>query len=152
MSSSLHTLLDHAERERDAMLATVGQAEQQLQQLRVQAQQLLSFRDDYRRRDPTAGGRSASIGALRAHQDFMQRLQQAMDQQQLQETTAQTRLAQLQRALLPLELRVASVRKLLDRRDLAARSAVERRDQRQSDESALQRHGRGHPNAIPSAL
>jgi len=152
MSSALQILLDHAERERDALLADLARAEQQLLQFRAQAVQLLEFRADYRRRDPTADGRSAPVAALRAHQDFMQRLQQAMDQQHLQESAAQARLAQLHRGLLPLELRVASVRKLMERRGQADRTAGDRREQRSADESALQRHGQSHPNALPSAL
>lgn len=152
MTSSLQTLLSHAEGERDAALAALARSEQQLQQLRAQTLQLQGFRDDYRGRAPTAGGRSTSIASLRTHDDFMQRLQQALDQAQLQEATAQTQVQQLHRTLLPLELRVASVRKLLERRGQAARNASDRSDQRHADESAAQRHGRAHPNAMPSAL
>ena len=152
MTRSLQTLLSHAERERDAALAALARAEQQQRQACAQTLQLQGFRDDYRSRAPTAGGRSASIANLRTHDDFMQRLQQALDQALLQEATAQAQLQQLHRGLLPLELRVASVRKLLERRGDAARSASDRSDQRQADESTAQRHGRAQPNAIPSAL
>ena len=152
MTSSLHTLLRHAEGERDAVLADMARAEHQLQQARLQTQQLLAYRDDYDARAPTAGGRSATITSLRAHQDFMQRLQQALDQAHVQEDTALARTQQLHRALLPLELRVASVRKLLERRADATRKTSAHRDQRQTDDAALQRHGRAHANALPTTL
>jgi flagellar FliJ protein len=116
MTQALHTLLDHAERQRNEALALLLQAEEQVRRLQLQAQQLNAYRDDYRQRQPGRGGNSVSIELLRSHHEFMQRLQQAMDQQQGQQQAAEARLATRRSELLALETRVASVRKLMERR------------------------------------
>lgn len=140
--SPLQTLLQHAQGQRDAALAKLARAEKQARQLQAQSQQLLAYRDDYRRRDPAQVGRSATIDLLQHHRAFMQRLQQAVEQQQAQADAAQSQIEQLRRALLLLEQRVASVGKLLQRRDQAAQTQHDRRDQRQADEAAQQRFQR----------
>jgi flagellar FliJ protein len=152
MPTALNTLLDHAERQRDALLGEIARIEAQLRHLQAQRQQLLAYRDDYRQRGPAQGGRSASIEMLRCHQAFMLRLQQAVDQQQQQLQGAEELLARLRDALLPLEQRVASVAKLMGRRGEASRLASERREQRQADDASQQRAQRPNPNAMPGAL
>lgn len=142
MTAALHTLLEHAERQRDeALSATLG-AEDQLRRLEQQQVQLEAYRDDYRLRHPALGGRSASIELLRYHEGFMQRLEQALQQQQGQVQQAQTRCTLLRQALVAEETRVASVRKLLERRGAQARHLAARQDQRRSDETALHQHRR----------
>jgi flagellar FliJ protein len=140
MTQALHTLLDHAERQRNEALALLLQAEEQVRRLQLQAQQLNAYRDDYRQRQPGRGGNSVSIELLRSHHEFMQRLQQAMDQQQGQQQAAEARLATRRSELLALETRVASVRKLMERRGQEALRRADRQDQRNTDEAALQAH------------
>lgn len=142
MTQALNTLLELAERQRDAALAALLQAEQAVQRLEQQAQQLRSYRDDYEDRHPARGGRSTTIALLRAHQGFMLRLDQAMQQQQNQLQHAGQRCTQLRSALTAQELRVASVKKLLERRSAQTRQHETRRDQRHSDEAAMQQHQR----------
>lgn len=142
MTAALHTLLEHAERERDEALAALLQTEDATRRMRVQAEQLLAYRDDYRQRHPAQGGRSASIELIRHHQNFMLRLEQALQQQQGQVQSAEARCVALRSALVALETRVASVRKLLDRRGQTARQNAARQEQRRSDEAAQQQHRR----------
>ena len=152
MSATLSALLQLAERHRDDALAAARTSQEQLRRLQAQREQLLSYTQDYRQRDPTLGGRSASIDMLRYHQSFMQRLQQAVDQQNAQVVAALAQAEHLQKAVLPLEQKVASVKRLLERRAETARLADQRVAQRQSDEAA-QRQPRGNnPNAMPGAL
>ena len=136
MTAALHTLLQHAERQRDQALAALLQAEDAVRRHQLQADQLQGYRDEYRQRHPALGGRSASIEMLRCHEGFMQRLEQAMQQQQGQMQATHNRCASLRHALVAHETRVASVRKLLERRDDTARLAAARLDQRRSDEAA----------------
>lgn len=137
MTAALHTLLEHAERQRDDALAALLQGQAALRRLEAQADQLRDYRDDVRTRHPALGGRSAGIEALRCHQDFMQRLDQALHQQDGQLQAQQARCAALRSQLVAQETRVASVRKLLERRGQAAQLQADRLEQRRSDESAL---------------
>lgn len=142
MTTALKTLLEHAEKQRDIALASVVQAEGQLREMHEQATQLLDYRDEYRQRHPAQGGRSASIELLRCHRDFMHRLDQAMQQQQMQVQQAQARCTRLRQVLLGHETRVASVLKLLQRREVKTQHHSTRLEQRRSDEAAMhqQRH------------
>lgn len=142
MTTALRALLDHAERQRDASLSALLQSEEGTRRLHVQARQLTAYRDEYRSRSPAAGGRSAPIELLRGHQGFMLRLEQALAQQQSQQRAAEARGQALRAELLAHETRVASVRKLLERRDESTRRAAHRLEQRRTDEAgALRRRG-----------
>lgn len=136
MTAALHTLLEHAEGQRDAALAALMQAEATVRRMQTQAEQLRAYRDDYRSRHPALGGRSAGIEALRLHQDFMQRLDQALQQQTGQVQACEGRCATLRSQLVAHETRVASVRKLLERRGQQAQVHADRLEQRRSDDAA----------------
>ncbi len=136
MTAALTTLLEHAERQRDDAQAALLQAESTVRRLQAQAEQLRSYRDDYRGRHPALGGRSAGIEALRLHQDFMQRLDQALHQQAGQLQAGETRCTTLRAHLVAQETRVASVRKLLERRGQQAQVHADRLEQRRSDDAA----------------
>ena len=148
---TLQTLLDHAERQRDAALAALLQAEDAARRLRLQAEQLQAYRDDYHERRPTRAGRSSPIELLRCHRDFMQRLDQAVQQQQVQLQGAEARVPPLRAALLAHETRVASVRKLIERRAQEGRLAAARLEQRRGDDAAVQRLWRLGVDALPVA-
>ena len=148
MTAALQTLLEQAERERDDALASLLQAESAARRLHVQADQLRDYRDDYRTRHPALGGRSAGIEALRCHQDFMQRLDQALQQQDGLLDAHQARCALLRTQLVERETRVASVRKLLERRGQAARVQADRLEQRRNDETAQNQHRRRDDGAL----
>jgi flagellar protein FliJ len=140
--SALHTLLTQAEAERDQARAALRRAEDQLTRLRAQAEQLHAYRGEYQQR---WGGQFAQGGAIEivhCYQSFMQRLDEALVQQR-QQSEAAAALAERQRAvLLATEMRVASVRKLLERRQIELRRVQDRREQRQNDETAQQLHWR----------
>lgn len=142
MTAALHTLLEHAERQRDDALSAMLQAEDHLRRLENQETQLLAYREDYRQRHPALGGRSTSIELLRCHEGFMQRLDQALQQQRAQVQHAENRGAQLRAALVAQETRVASVRKLLERRGAQVQLQANRLAQRRSDETAMHQHRR----------
>ncbi len=151
MSTALLTLLTQAERERDAALAALAQAEAQARRLQLQAEQLHQYRSELRQRLPGVHVHT-SIDRLQVHQGFSGRLEDAIDQQHAQRLAAIAAVDRQRQALLPLELRVASVRRLLGRRDEQQRRLQQGREQRQTDESALQQHRRGAGDfALPHA-
>lgn len=150
MNDSLHTLLAHAERQRDSALADVSRADAARRRVHEQCEQFLAYRDEYRQRGPAHGGRSASIEMLRTHQLFMQRLDQALAQLQGQRERAEATEARLRQALVALETRVASVRKLIERRLGTQRLAAAQQDQRRSDDATQQRLWHAREAAAPA--
>jgi flagellar FliJ protein len=147
MPQSLKTLLDIATRERDQAAAALAQAEQQLRAQQQQWEQLQAYRADYAARAPAHGGRAAPIEALRTHQAFMGRLDQALAHQQRVLHAAEGEAQLRRQTLLQRETRLASVRKLMQRRVDTATQAADRAEQRRTDEAALQRHW--HQRAVP---
>ena len=139
MKQSLQTLLSHAEHERDEAKAALLQAEEAGRRLHQQWQQLQAYHADYAARAPTLGGRAAPIDTLRSHHAFMQRLDQALAQQQGLLQAAEQRVTQQRQTLLALETRVASVRKLQQRRLQEAQRNAQRLEQRRSDDGATRR-------------
>jgi flagellar protein FliJ len=148
MSQSLHVLLQHSEGQRDEALAALQKAEALLLQLTQQAEQLRVYRQEYQQRHPAIQGGATSIDMLRHHQGFMERLDQAMAQQQQQLQGAQTRGDARRAELLAAELRVASVRKLLERRAQAQAVMASRVDQRGTDDAAANASRRAHEHAL----
>jgi flagellar FliJ protein len=146
MSAALHTLLAQAERARDAGLASLAQAEQQARRLQQQAEQLHHYRGELQARHPAGAGQAAPIDQLRTHQGFSGRLDEAITQQQAQRLAALKTVAQRREALVALEMRVAAMRKLLQRRARAVQTVQDQRDQRQTDETAQQQHRRQSPS------
>ena len=136
----MNTLLEHAEHQRDQAMAELLQAEEAVRRLRAQADQLAAYRLDYQRKDPAKPGQLAAIEQLRGHLAFMQRLDQAVLLQQAQLDTAQRKATLLRQALLVQETRVASVRKLLQRRDHEQLLRASHHEERRNDEAAMQRH------------
>jgi flagellar protein FliJ len=151
MSQALHVLLQHSESQRDEALLALQQIEAQERQLAQQAEQLHGYRSEYQQRHPALVGGSTTVAALRTHQSFMARLDQAMQQQALQLKQAQTRAAARRSDLLALEVRVASVRKLLERRAGSLALLATRQDQRITDDAAANASRRMQPNQSPTA-
>ena len=139
MTQALATLFEHAERQRDEALAKLMQAEDAARRMLAQTEQLRNYRGEYAARSPARSGRSAPIELLRCHLDFMQRLEQALAQQQAQAEGAERHAAELRQALVALETRLASVRKLIERRGQAQQLVADRQEQRRSDEASQQR-------------
>lgn len=150
MTTALDTLLEHAVRQRDDALAALLQAEENARRLRLQAEQLHAYRGEYRDRGPTRAGSTAPVELLHCHRHFMQRLDQALGQQTGHLQAADARIVQLRGVLLAHETRVASVRKLLERRVQELRRVAARQEQRRSDDAAVQRHWRLRAEAPPA--
>ncbi len=127
----LHTLLEQAGAERDRALAAHQRSLLAAQAAQAQSAQLAGYRRDYVSRFGGQFGRAGAIELLQCYQGFMARLDDAVAQQ-----AQAARQCEARAALLDAELRVASVRKLIERRVAEAGVARERREQKASDEFA----------------
>jgi len=136
--SALNTLLQHVEGERDQAQAALRRAEEQARRVRTQAEQLQQYRADYQKRWTGEFSRQGTMDIVQCYQSFMQRLDEALLQQTQQAEAAEAMVQRLRQVLLAAETRVASVRKLMQRRQAEQRLAHDRRDQRQTDETAQQ--------------
>jgi flagellar FliJ protein len=150
MNTTLQLVLAHAERLRDETLAAMLQADEALRRLRAQADQLEAYRSEYRARGPANTGALTGIDALRRHAEFMHRLEHALAQQAMSLQGAEITAARHRAELVAQELRVASARKLLERRTAEQQRAQTRLEQRRTDEAALQQLWRRHADHAPT--
>jgi flagellar FliJ protein len=132
------TLLQQAQSARDAAQGALQRAIAAAERAQSQAEQLLAYRRDYERRWNEQFAQRGAIDIVRCYQSFMQRLSQAIEQQQhsAQHGTRQLQLAG--DALRAHEMRVASIRKLIERRTRDMQAAHARHEQKSADERAAQ--------------
>ena len=132
----LNILLAHNERERETAIAVHQRAQAASRAASTQAEQLLQYRRDYEQRWSAQFCREGKIELVRCYQSFVERLTQAVDQQARVAEHAGRQVENALAALRAVEMRCASVRKLIERRTQEHRLDAERRDQKQSDELA----------------
>lgn len=132
----LNTLLEHAERERDDALAQQQRAEAAMRGAENQVHQLLAYRGECERRWSERSRAGTTPTLMLCHQTFLGRLQTAVDLQGEVVQRAQAEVQRCREQLLGLELRVASVRKLMERREAALAQQAGRIEQKTFDEIA----------------
>lgn len=134
--ASLNLILERASAERDNALAALRQAEAARAAAEQQAAQLDDYRAQYRQRwnERFRAGEHALL--VQYHQDFGRRLDQAITLQHDAIAKAQARVRSAREEVVMHEQRVASVRKLIERRTLEIGRVAARREQRQTDEAA----------------
>ena len=129
----LMSLLAQTERERDAVQAEAQRAaDAHLQALR-QLEQLLGYRRDYEARWGQQFRQNATMDVVHCYQGFTLRLGQAVEQQQRAVELAAQRSDGERVRLTEHEVRVASVRRLIERRIAEMQRSADRRDQKQTD-------------------
>ena len=136
-TDALGTLLELAESERNQALAAFNQTRSRFDAARAQATQLDAYRADYEQRWSAQFARGAALEIVRCYQSFAERLETAIAQQGHAVAQADAALRRAGDALTAHELRVASVRKLIERRAAAWRQTSQRREQRADDENAM---------------
>lgn len=132
----LMALLEQAERERDAALADMQKAADAQAAAQTQLDQLIQYRAEYDNRFREQFKQHQGIVALQGYQVFADRLSQAIEQQGRVVNHSANRVNEARQVLLEQEMRVVSVRKLLERRLNEIKLGTERREQRQTDEFA----------------
>lgn len=149
MNNSLQTLsllLERAEAERDQALAHLQGLRRQAEAAQAQAEQLGQYRQDYQQRWTQQFTRGATIDIVGCYQNFGLRLDQAIDQQGMVARHSGARVERAEEALRELELRVASVRKLLERRRAELTHKAMRQEQKATDEQASRAALSAHHN------
>jgi flagellar FliJ protein len=134
--AALQTLLDHAVAQRDNALAAHRRAIVALQGAQAQAEQLVAHRKDTIERAGARAQENANLVMMQSYQGFMQRLDDAVRQQQARVDAALARRESAEHLLVAAEQRVASVRKILDGRLALAGQIAARIEQKASDEFA----------------
>jgi len=145
----LMALLAQAERERDEAWSDAQRATQNHQSAVAQADQLLAYRREYEQRWSAQFQTEGRMELVHCYRGFMDRLSTAVDQQQ---RIAQHAAGQVERARVALsehEIRVASVRKLIEKRRQEMRLSADRQEQKQTDEFGS-RMGWGQPASTVS--
>ena len=134
--AALQLVLDRAAQERDRLAGELRRAEELALRARRQGEQLAAYRGEYLQRWSRQFGHGGAIEIVHCYHSFMQRLDEALAHQQRQVHAADRGQAAAREKLLQAETRLASIRKLIERRQAEIARAHERRDQRQTDETA----------------
>lgn len=149
---TLLLLLEREEAERDQALRRLQHAEDEARRAQSQAEMLLAYREEYRQRWSAQFARGGSMTVVQCYQGFMARLEQAIAQQQRQVGAAQQHAEQCRAALAAQQVRVSSVRKLLERRERDLQQRAARREQKTTDETAARAHRHAQALAATAAL
>jgi flagellar protein FliJ len=134
---ALHTLLEQAESQRNIALAAFSGARARRDDARTQTRELEAYRDDYTARWNGQFQRGAALEVVRSYHQFASRLELAIAQQAQALVVCDQALMRANDVLTAHELRVASVRKLIERRRHEAQATQAQREQRASDDLRL---------------
>ena len=132
----LLSMLSQAERDRDTVLAAQREVLDRLSGLKVQSEQLANYRKEYELRWTEQFKSQGGIEVLRYYQSFNERIQQALTHQQRTEAQVEAQLQTLKSDLLAREMKVASIKKLIERRTQERARIAQRQEQKLTDEMA----------------
>jgi flagellar FliJ protein len=149
---ALNTLAQREQQARDQAVAALRHAEDSAQRARDQATQLMSYRSDYEARWAAQFNRRGTMEIVQCYRSFMQRLDQAVQQQSRVADAAEAQAGQARAALLDHERRLASVRKLIERRATERVHAGRRQEQKHNDELAQRMRWRAAQHSGPVPL
>ena len=133
---SLQLMMQREQQHCDQAQSALQRADESARRAREQCRQLVAYRGEYEARWSAQFNQGGTMDILICYRSFMQRLDQAVAVQTRQVELAERQVAQARRELLECERRVASVRKLLERRRAELAQAGRQREQKHSDEQA----------------
>lgn len=146
----LITLLQQVESQRDQAQVQQQRAELKWNSAQQQAEQLLAYRADYIQRYGPQAGRPTTLELMRCYEGFMSRLQDAIRQQDQMVVQCEQAYRHASHVLTDYELKIASVQKLIERRQKEKLVQEEKRERKITDEQATRialhnrHHGFGH--------
>jgi flagellar FliJ protein len=146
----LRTLLERETERRDAAIVEWREAERQVHAAREQAESLVVYRGEYRKRWQAQFAQRAHMEILHCYQGFVDRLEHAIGAQQGMVDQASSREEAARQRLKHREIKVATVQRLIERRLQAGALREQRREQKTVDEAA-QRQAWARRNAILAA-
>ena len=132
----LKTLLEREQKRRDEQMAAVRTAVANAEAQQQQSEGLATYRTEYCRKWSAQFQQAATIEILRSYQGFLSRLDQAITQQQSVLEHAHRMVAAHRQRLVEREIRVATVERLIQRREAMLAKVADRRDQKNLDELA----------------
>lgn len=141
--------LELAEQRRDAAGRALAHAVHACQAACEQLAQLEHYAGETRDRWALGARGWATPELVRHYQSFMDRLQQAVDLQRSAVEQQEATRAEAQARLLQMEIRIASLHKLLDRRGAEQRAQASVMAQKHADEFAQMQHRRMHTGQDP---
>lgn len=135
--------IDLARRQRDGARNIVVQLRGQCRNAQAQLDQLAGYAAETRHRWGVREGTALQPEVLHHQGRFLQRLDQTIEMQRGVVGEFGQRIDRAVAALAATEARLESLRHVQDRRQREAQLHQQRRDQKETDELAMQRHARG---------
>ena len=132
----LGILLEREQKRRDEQMAQVRAAVANAQAQQQQADGLAGYRGEYCQKWSAQFQQAATIEILRSYHGFLARLDQAIAQQQSVVEHAHRMVEAQRQRLVEREIRVATVERLIQRREATLAKLADRRDQKNLDELA----------------
>jgi flagellar protein FliJ len=144
--ASLDTVLDVSRRKRDEALQTLGAAQREWQQAQAQMAQLQGYSQESLQRWSQRAAEGVTPMLLRAHQQFMARLDNAVLFQNGVLQRLQLNMEHCQQQVMQAERDLASLNKYAERREQVWQCQLLRQEQKSNDEMAANLH-RQHASA-----
>jgi len=132
----LRTLLEREQKRRDEQMAAVRNAVANVEAQQQQADGLTAYRSEYCQKWSAQFQQAAQMEILRSYHGFLSRLDQAISQQQSVVEHARRMVDAQRQRLVEREIRVATVERLIKRREALLAKVADRRDQKNLDEMA----------------
>ena len=132
----LRTLLEREQKRRDEQMAAVRNAVANAEAQQQQHDGLVGYRSEYCRKWSAQFQQAASMEILRSYHGFLSRLDQAITQQTSVVEHAHRMVEAQRQRLVEREIRVATVERLIKRREAMLAKVADRRDQKNLDEMA----------------
>ena len=144
--------IDLARRQRDAARNALVQLRGQCRNAQSQLDQLTGYAAETRQRWGAREGAVLQPEVLRHQRQFLQRLEQTMEMQRGVVREFGLRIDRAVAALAAAEARLASLSHVLQRRLREAALRQQRREQKETDELAMQRHARGSGRQLTQGI
>lgn len=144
--------IDLAVRQRDAARKTLLLLRHQCRAARMQLEQLTGYAHETRQRWGPREDARLQPEVLRHQVQFLHRLEQTIAMQRQVVAEQEDRVALGTKAFAAAEARVTSLRNVLERRRLELLRQQQRREQKETDELAMQRHSRGRGRQLTQGL
>ena len=132
----LRTLLGREQKRRDEQMAAVRNAVANVEAQQQQADGLTGYRSEYCQKWSAQFQQAAPMEIVRSYHGFLSRLDQAISQQQSVVEHARRMVDAQRQRLVEREIRVATVERLIKRREALLAKVADRRDQKNLDEMA----------------
>lgn len=135
-NQALLMVLETAEKARDEAMSELESRRRTHEAARQQAQSLDDWRKEYQRRWQTQFKQSGGMEIIRCYQDFMNRLAEAVGEQERRVAQAERHVELGRVELIERERKVAAVARLIDKRQAELLHKQNRQEQKATDEMA----------------